>query len=162
MRPSVLLVTQADGTVVRVNLAAKGLLGEPAGATCDALVCARSGESGICTVGCASTFTEGEQRDHGLVTVRGGAGHLVCNEVAGARVITLTPVETNPGTPTLTEREREVLVLIARGFRSLSIGRRLGVATCTVRTHVEHIREKLHVRTRGQAVARGLALGEIE
>ena len=36
------------------------------------------------------------------------------------------------------------------------------VATSTVRTHVEHIRDKLGVRTRSQAVARALALGQIE
>ena len=54
----------------------------------------------------------------------------------------------------LTDREREILQYIAKGFRAKEIGRQLGISVFTVQTHVRHIYEKLHVRTRAQAVAK--------
>jgi DNA-binding NarL/FixJ family response regulator len=54
----------------------------------------------------------------------------------------------------LTTREEEVLRLLAKGRRSKEIGDELGVGVGTVNTHVRHIYEKLHVRSRAEAVAR--------
>lgn len=56
----------------------------------------------------------------------------------------------------LSPREAEVLRLLARGHRSKEIADELGVASGTVNTHVRHIYEKLHVRSRAEAVARFL------
>jgi DNA-binding NarL/FixJ family response regulator len=53
----------------------------------------------------------------------------------------------------LSLREQEVLRLLAKGHRSKEIAQELGVALGTVNTHVRHIYEKLHVRSRAQAVA---------
>ena len=50
----------------------------------------------------------------------------------------------------LTRREQEVAVLIATGLTNADIARRLSVATRTVDAHVEHIRNKLSVRSRTQ------------
>jgi DNA-binding NarL/FixJ family response regulator len=60
---------------------------------------------------------------------------------------------------TLAEREREVLDLLAKGFLYKEIADQLGISRHTVDTHLRRIYEKLHVRSRGQAVAkyRGLA-----
>src|SRR2546430_1785428 len=54
----------------------------------------------------------------------------------------------------LSAREEEVLRYLAKGHRSKEIGDELGVSSGTVNTHVRHIYEKLHVRSRAQAVAR--------
>lgn len=54
----------------------------------------------------------------------------------------------------LSPREEEVLRLLAKGHRSKEIGQALGVSQGTVNTYVRHIYEKLHVRSRAEAVAR--------
>lgn len=53
---------------------------------------------------------------------------------------------------TLTEREREVLVLMARGLDNGQIATELFVSEATVRTHVGHVLSKLDARSRVQAV----------
>ncbi|MCG6495906.1 response regulator transcription factor [Kitasatospora sp. A2-31] len=61
--------------------------------------------------------------------------------------------------PALTAREAEVLDLVARGLDNRRIARELVVAEKTVRNHVTHIFEKLHVATRAEAVARARDMG---
>ncbi len=66
--------------------------------------------------------------------------------------------------PELTDREREVLELIARGQTNAQIAEALTIALKTVRNHVSNIYNKLQVADRAQAVIRardaGLGQGE--
>jgi DNA-binding NarL/FixJ family response regulator len=56
----------------------------------------------------------------------------------------------------LSARERQILDLLATGSRTRDIAARLCLSAETVHTHLRHIYEKLHVRTRTEAVARHL------
>jgi len=56
----------------------------------------------------------------------------------------------------LTEREREVLGLLAKGFMYKEIAEQLGISLHTVRGHVHLVYEKLHVQSRTEAVLKYL------
>ena len=56
----------------------------------------------------------------------------------------------------LSPREAEVLDLLAKGFLYKEIAEQMGVSYATVHTHIRHIYEKLHVRSRTEAVAKHL------
>ena len=58
--------------------------------------------------------------------------------------------------PELTQRERDILRLLADGLSNEEIGRRLYLSAETVRTHVRKAMDKLDADTRTQAVARAL------
>lgn len=51
----------------------------------------------------------------------------------------------------LSPREREILLLIARGYRSKLLARELDIAETTVKIHVQHILRKLGLSSRVQA-----------
>jgi DNA-binding NarL/FixJ family response regulator len=53
----------------------------------------------------------------------------------------------------LSEREREVLTLLAEGLRNREIAERLVIGEATVKTHVRHVLEKLRFRNRSEAAA---------
>ena len=58
----------------------------------------------------------------------------------------------------LSPREEAVLDCLAQGLAYKQIGDRLGISINTIRTHLRHIYEKLHVQSRTQAVAKYLRL----
>jgi DNA-binding NarL/FixJ family response regulator len=59
-------------------------------------------------------------------------------------------------TENLSSREQEILLYLAKGFRYKEIANTLFISTETVRTHLHHIYEKLHVRSRTEAVLKYL------
>jgi DNA-binding CsgD family transcriptional regulator len=62
----------------------------------------------------------------------------------------------------LTDRETEILQLVADGLANPEIADRLFVARETVKSHVRHILAKLDARSRSHAVAIGLRRGLID
>lgn len=64
------------------------------------------------------------------------------------------PKPSQPAASELSPREWEVLGLLARGFAYKEIAESLGISLPTVNTHIHRTYEKLHVRSRGEAVAR--------
>jgi DNA-binding NarL/FixJ family response regulator len=61
--------------------------------------------------------------------------------------------------PELTEREREILTVIAQGHSNTEIADRLGLSQKTVRNHVSNIFNKLQVADRAQAIVRAREAG---
>jgi DNA-binding NarL/FixJ family response regulator len=69
---------------------------------------------------------------------------------------------TPEGLDELTEREREVLLLVARGLSNHEIAQKLYLSEGTVKTHVKHVFAKLALRDRAQAVILAYEGGLIE
>jgi DNA-binding CsgD family transcriptional regulator len=59
----------------------------------------------------------------------------------------------------LTNREREILALLADGLGNKQIATRLGISPNTVKTHLELLFDKIGVRSRAEAVAVGVRRG---
>ena len=83
----------------------------------------------------------------------GGApmsSHIACKVVEHFHVRENAHHETE----NLSQRETQVLTLLASGFIYKEIGDQLGISMETVRSHVKNICQKMHVRNRVEAVAR--------
>lgn len=104
----------------------------------------------------------------GFVLKAGGPDDLI----AAIRAVAAGAVHVDPaiagliaasaeGTRVLTNREREILALLATGRSGEQIAAELFLSPETVRTHVRNAMRKLKARTRVHAVALALRLGEI-
>jgi DNA-binding NarL/FixJ family response regulator len=62
-------------------------------------------------------------------------------------------------TISLTAREEETLLLLTKGYSNKEIADKLNLSVETVRSHLKHIYEKMHVRSRAEAVARYMSAG---
>jgi NarL family two-component system response regulator LiaR len=88
------------------------------------------------------------------------AGEAVIDPVVAARLVeTLAADGGAEPLDRLTPREREVLVLIGRGFPNKQIARELEVSEKTVKTHVGHVLAKLGVTDRTQAAVLAVRAG---
>jgi DNA-binding NarL/FixJ family response regulator len=98
----------------------------------------------------------------GAVRTVAGGGAVFSPAVADRLGTYFASLSTLPGRdafPTLTEREREVLELIARGYDNRRIARELFLSDKTVRNHVSNVLGKLDVESRGEAVIRARNAG---
>jgi len=83
---------------------------------------------------------------------RVAAGEAILPPSLTARVLDELAAPAPAPTP-LTERELEVLALIAEGLANKEIATALHISENTVKTHVRHILEKLDLRSRSEAAA---------
>lgn len=73
------------------------------------------------------------------------------DELAAVRPTGSLP--TGSGQEALSEREREILQWVAKGFSNKEIGAALGLSPHTVKAHLRTILDKLHLRSRAEAAA---------
>jgi two-component system, NarL family, nitrate/nitrite response regulator NarL len=128
-----------------------------------------------------SAFTEGgvvykalEQGAAGFIPKEARREQIVDAVLACARGENVVPPELSSGlvseirlrssndAPALTDREREILKLIADGRSLPEIAGELFLGVTTVKTHVQHVYEKLGVSDRAAAVAEAMRRGLIE
>jgi DNA-binding NarL/FixJ family response regulator len=76
-----------------------------------------------------------------------------------AHAVLSARAEARPATVELTDREREVLELVARGRNNTEIARELFISGKTVRNHVSNVFAKLQVTDRAQAIVRAREAG---
>lgn len=91
---------------------------------------------------------------------RAPTGEVVCSPQVAAelfRSIGVPGERARPGA--LTRRERQILSCVAHGLSNKEIGATLNIAEATVKNHVHHLLEKLHVGSRTEAAVR-LASGQ--
>jgi len=82
-------------------------------------------------------------------------GSPMSSNIARKIVQSFQRFNSSPAEPdNLSPREREVLELLGRGYLYKEIAESLHISVPTVNTHIRRIYEKLHVRSRSQAIAR--------
>jgi DNA-binding NarL/FixJ family response regulator len=85
------------------------------------------------------------------------AGQVQLSPAAAARLMREVRAPESP--ETLTERETDVLRLLAGGLANKEIARSLGIGEKTVKTHVSNVLLKLNVRSRTQAALYAAQIG---
>jgi NarL family two-component system response regulator LiaR len=89
------------------------------------------------------------------------AGEAILDPVVAARLVEALGRDEEP-LDRLTPREREVLVLLARGYANKRIALELGLSEKTVKTHVGHVLAKLGVTDRTQAALVAVRAGLVQ
>lgn len=90
--------------------------------------------------------------------MRGGAP--MTGEIARMVIASFRRPAPAPDAARLTPREEEILALLTQGYSNKEIADRLSVSFDTVRTHLRHVYEKLHVRSRTEAATKYLRATE--
>jgi DNA-binding NarL/FixJ family response regulator len=103
---------------------------------------------------------EGDETVHAIRVVAGGEA-IFSPAVARRLVQFFGPQQPSgsPAFPQLTERERDILTLVAEGYTNSAVAERLGIGAKTVRNYVSSIFDKLQVAGRAEAIARARSVG---
>jgi len=89
------------------------------------------------------------------------AGRSFVHPAVGARLAGVEPDVRPSGIELLSEREREVLRLLALGYTNQEIAKMLAISVRTVETHRAHMVRKLGLKTRAEIVRFALATGQL-
>jgi two-component system nitrate/nitrite response regulator NarL len=113
--------------------------------------------------GAAGYLTKDARRDEiARAILQASRGQTVLNPELANALASQIRVRSRGDAPVLTEREQQVLALLAEGKSAPEIGKQLFLATTTVKTHLSHLYEKLGVSDRAAAVAEGMRRGLLE
>jgi DNA-binding NarL/FixJ family response regulator len=113
--------------------------------------------------GCTGFITKDRGPEDVVEAVRAvHDGRGAIDPAATARLATMQVERTNGATGGLTEREREVLVLLAEGATTRDIAERLFISVNTARNHVQRLITKLGAHSRLEAVATARRGGLLE
>jgi len=96
-----------------------------------------------------------------IVTIARGGTALAAEAQAGIAQ-QIQERERSGGRPQLTDREAEVLRLVAEGLSAPDIGKQIHLSTTTVKSHLHSLYEKLGVSDRAAAVAEAMRRGMLE
>jgi putative nucleotidyltransferase with HDIG domain len=107
----------------------------------------------------AALAPDGAARELGALATRGALDGDAVNAVLAAAGHARVPKAHPAG---LTDREVEILVLVARGLSNKEVGRALHIAPVTVKNHVAHIYQKTGVATRSAAALYAVTYGLVE
>ena len=111
-------------------------------------------------VGARGYLLKGAVQEEVLAAIRSvAAGGAVFGPGVAQRVLSGARTPRPRYTEELTDREAQVLALIADGRSNPEIARELGVTVKTVQNHVSHVLAKMQVRDRTQAALRTRGLG---
>ncbi|MET9187425.1 response regulator transcription factor [Streptomyces tendae] len=102
----------------------------------------------IRAAGAGQSVLDREVQDRLLATARAKATAPAPSDTAG-----------QPLPDDLTPREREVLTLIGQGLSNRGIAEKLFISEATVKTHINNLFAKTHIRDRADAVRRAMAAG---
>jgi two-component system nitrate/nitrite response regulator NarL len=94
--------------------------------------------------------------------VTAGRGETVIAPQFQAGIASEIQLRESADRPALTDREQEVLTLLAEGRTAQRIGDELGLSEATIKTHLHHLYEKLGVSDRAAAVATAMRWGLLE
>lgn len=90
-----------------------------------------------------------------MAVERAPTGEVVCSPQVAAELFRSMGGPDERGRPgALTRRERQILSCVAHGLSNKEIGAALNIAEATVKNHVHHLLEKLHVGSRTEAAVR--------
>jgi len=162
-----LLLVHKDGTIVDDNVITRQTFGRGIGKLCWEFVGELPNAQHLpCTKGCVSQMLTNPDGARRLRVIIDGRHHWLTCMAAGDNQVACTLHPTNHEQPRLheclTPRERQVVEGIAAGQPTPELALDLGISPATVRSYVEHMRNKLGVATRAALVARAIRLGIID
>ncbi len=114
--------------------------------------------------GARGYLLKGATREETLRAIRAvGSGEAIFSPAIAARLMdyfgNIRPSAPLRVFPELTEREREILSLIAQGYKNAEIAEQLVLSPKTVRNHITNVFSKLQVADRAEAVLRARQAG---
>jgi len=120
---------------------------------------------GVLSAGASGYILKETRADRVVGAIRAVAdGQSVFDATVATRIISGRPKPNGQSSDadTLSEREMEVLQLMAKGLSNKEIGRALWIGETTVKTHVSHILRKMGQADRTQAVLEAVKAGVLQ